>query len=237
MTLVVAIPAQEGVVMGSDTQITTGAVRSTTQKVFRLNTQAIWAGAGEVALVQRVAESIKAFPGADQQLESIRDNLARIVKGAVQSLLELDFRTQFVATSPDHLLGLHPGDFLFAEHAGAPKVLHILANGTPEWIDAGRFAATGSGDLFAHALLQKYAGQNLTCEQAKILAYKVIEEAIEVGAYGLGPPIDIWEVSESGASQASDEEIAALADTAGLIREYEVQRLVDQAEPSVQVTE
>lgn len=52
-----------------------------------------------------------------------------------------------------------------------------------------------------------------------------MEEAIEVGAYGLGPPIDIWEVGPSGVAQANEQEITALKDTAHLLREREVEML------------
>ena len=60
-----------------------------------------------------------------------------------------------------------------------------------------------------------------------MLAYKVMEEAIEIGAYGLGPPIDIWEVGPNGVKQASEEEVIALKDTARLLREREVEMLTE----------
>ena len=127
---------------------------------------------------------------------------------------------------------LHRGDFLFVEHRDEPKILHIVANGTPEWISE-RFAATGSGDLFAHALLQKYARHPLSCAHAKLPAYKVMEEAIEVGAYGLGPPIDIWEVGPKGITQASEPEITGLKDAARLLREREVEMLTSSNKNSL----
>ena len=99
-----------------------------------------------------------------------------------------------------------------------------MTNGTAEWIE-GRFAATGNGDMFAYALLYKYAGTTLGREQAQLLAYKVIEEAIHVGAYGLGPPIDIWEVGQNGTSQATEAEISALEDAARQLRALEVEML------------
>lgn len=64
----------------------------------------------------------------------------------------------------------------------------MLLNGTPEWFK-GIPAATGSGAVLAHALLGKYAGVQLVCERGELLTYKVIEEAIQVGAFRLGPPI------------------------------------------------
>ena len=69
------------------------------------------------------------------------------------------------------------------------RILHVVANGTAEWVD-GRFTASGNGAPFAHALLWPST-------------YKVIDEAIEVGAYGLGHPIDLWELTASGMTQVT----------------------------------
>jgi hypothetical protein len=66
-------------------------------------------------------------------------------------------------------------------------------------------------------------------ERAKLLAYKVIREAIEVGAYGLGHPIDIWEISKAGAKQAPREEVLGLEDAARALREREVELLLGEA--------
>ena len=84
----------------------------------------------------------------------------------------------------------------------------------------------GNGDLFAYALLQKYQGRSLTLEQAALLAYKIIEETIEVGAYGLGPPIDVWQITKKGLRNLSPTELAALADQAHELREKEIQLLI-----------
>ncbi len=232
MTLIVAVPAQDGLVVGADGQLTAGAVRTTGDKIFQLNDRAIWAASGELALIQRVAERIEGFPQRNQPLVAMRDLLATFVKDAVQVLLNLDFRTQFFAQNPQALLQLHPGDFLFAERRdGKARVLHILANGTSEWVE-GHHTASGGGDQFAHALLAKYNGVTLPCDRAKLLVFKVIEEAIQVGAYGLGPPIDIWHIDKDGVKQADDAELAALEDSANGLRQREVEMLMGEAPPA-----
>lgn len=227
MTLIVALPADTGVVFASDQQITSGMVRSTGTKIFKLSDECLWGGSGELALIQRVAERLELQGTRPEPLAALRDRLAMAVKDAIQTMLTLDFRTPYVGANPDALLGLHPADFLFCEFRGGPRVLHIVSNGTAEWID-GRFSATGNGNLFAHALLQKYEGRALNIERAKLLAYKVIAEAIAVGAYGLGPPIDIWQATSSGVEQASKEELAALEDAARALREEEVAMLLGE---------
>lgn len=237
MTLIVAIPASDGIVFASDSQVTVGHVRATAEtKIFELNDQGLWGASGELAVIQRFAEWLEAFPNRQQLLSAIRDDLASAIKLSVESLLKLDFRTQFASQDPSQLLQLHPCDFLFAEYRDRARVLHILANGVPEWVE-GRFTATGSGDLFAHALMAKYSGRALSLDRAKLLAHKVIEEAIQVGAYGLGAPVDIWTLSASGRERCSDEERAALEDAAQVLREGEIELLVGaEAEKTPEVS-
>jgi proteasome beta subunit len=228
MTLILVLPAKDGIVMASDGQVTAGMVRSSGQKILRLNERCLWAASGELALIQRVEERLMTLP-PDASLHQLRDPVCQIVKQCVTDLLQLDFRTPFFQQNPDALLRLHPADFIFAEFAPSPAVLHILLNGTPEWIKDRAFAS-GSGDMFAYALLQKYQGLALNLDRASLLAYKVLEEAITVGAYGLGPPIDLWQINNDGIKQLNDSEKAALEDASRALREAEVRFLIGSPE-------
>lgn len=224
MTLILVIPAATGLALASDSQITTGEVRTPGQKIHRLNDRCLWAGAGELALVQRVGEHFGALP-QDARLSNLRDQLGAVIKQCVTELVQLDFRLQFLPPDPERLLQLHYADFIFAEMGREPELLHISALGSPEWFRNQPLVA-GNGDLFAYALLQKYQGRSLSLEKATILAYKVIEETIEVGAYGLGPPIDVWQITLEGVKQLTKEELAALSTAAHELREREVQLLI-----------
>ncbi len=226
MTLILAIAATDGLVLASDSQITTGEVRAPGPKIHRLNDRCLWAGAGELALVQRVGEHLAALP-RDAHLSNLRDQIGAVVKQCVTELMQLDFRLQFLPPDPDRLLQLHYADFIFAELAGEqPELLHLSSLGSPEWVQDRPFVA-GSGDLFAYALLQKYQGRSLSRDRAAILAYKVIEETIEVGSYGLGPPINVWQITREGISQFSGSDLAALTAAAHELREREIQLLLE----------
>lgn len=226
MTLILALPTEQGIVLASDTQYTSGEVRSSGPKLYALSPQAAWAGAGEVALIQRVQEAIADLP-AGHDLAQLRDTLARIVKQSVQSLLELDVLTDYLQGDPGLLLGLHPGDFIFAEYNNLqPLMLHIAANGTPEWFNS--FFASGNGANFAYALLQKYQNIELTLDQAVLLAYRVIDETIQVGAYGLDYPIDIWLIDQQGLHQLDANDFETLAKASDVLRLKEIELLQSQ---------
>lgn len=220
MTLILVIPAKDGIVMASDGQVTAGEVRWPNRKINKLNDFCLWSASGELALIQRVKEGIDSQPH-QQSLQILRDRLAELVRQSVTMLLQLDFRTPFFQGNHEALLRLHPGDFVFAEYRSSPYILHITSYGTPEWINVP--FASGSGAPFAYALLQKYQGMSLEVSQASLLAFKVLEEAIEVGAYGLGPPIDVWQITQQGIKNLPENEIAALKDTSCVLREAEIQ--------------
>jgi len=224
MTLIVAIPARDGVVLASDGQMTTGLVRAPGKKIYRLSETVVWAASGELALVQRVAERLETLPSG-RPLTHLRDELGQVVKHCITELIQLDFRASFFSQDPDTLLKLHAADFVFAEFTHGSHILHITVDGVPEWIE-GPFAS-GSGDLFAYALLRKYQGCELNLPKARILAYKVMEEAVSVDAYGLGPPIDVWDVSALGVRNLTEAEIADLAAAAQDLREREIRLLLE----------
>jgi 20S proteasome alpha/beta subunit len=224
MTLVIGFAASDGTVVASDGQITSGTVRTTGKKIYRLgedNNHCLWSAAGELALIQRVEEGIAALPNRGQPLANLRDALCQVVRAAAESLLRLDFRTQLVP--PQVLLELHPGEFVFAEYREKkPRLLHVFTNGTAEWVP-GRVVALGVGAPFAYALLQKYSELALEVSAASLLAYSVVEQAIPVSSYGLGPPIDVWRIDDNGVGQLSEPEVAMLADAARELREAELE--------------
>lgn len=229
MTLILSIPAKDGVVIASDGQITSGQIRWHDKKIRQLNEHCLWSASGELALIQRVEEFIRQLPNKNQPLNNIRDPLSNIVKQAVTILLQQDFRTKFLQPSnPELLLKLHPGDFVFVEWQKTPRILHLVSNGTTEWIKNP--FASGTGALFAYALLQKYQRYSYTLQKATLLAYKVLEESIEVGSWGLGFPIDIWQIGDQGVKNLNDDEIAALADTSKSLREAEIQSFLGEDE-------
>lgn len=242
MTLVVAIPAQDSVILGSDSEIMIGAIRSTGRKIFKLNDRIIWGASGSISIAQRANEAITARRDdfRNQSLAELRSELASIVKQALKSCIVEDIRIDVFRDrykeDPNKIFELYPADFLFVEYRDRPRILHILNSGTSEWI-IGRCAASGSGQMFAYALLQKYSDTPLVCSTAKLLAYKVVAEAIPVASYGLGEPIDIWEAKSDGVKQCSEAERTALEDSARALREAEVSWLASDECPDTSTTQ
>ena len=226
MTLILGLAAVDGIVLASDGQLTTGEVRSPGKKIFPLSDKILWAGAGELSLIQRLQERLPVLP-LDSPLSNLRDQIGDLIKNCVSELLQMDFRSQFLALDQDRLVQLHLADFIFAEFTKKPELLHINVFGSPEWMGERPFVA-GNGDLFAYALLSKYQKQRLKLDQASLLAYKVIEETIAVGAYGLGGPIDLWQISAAGVKNLTSAELKPLAGQAQRLRKLEIDLLLDE---------
>lgn len=217
MTIILAVPAKDGLVLASDGQITyADGIRAVGKKIMQLNTKCLWAASGRGALIQRVQEQLSQFSQKEDSLKAIRDGLSRIITKCVDNLYRLDHQP--------------PQDnFVFVEYTSEPRILQISVTGTPEWITTGPFAI-GIGRMFAHALLQKYASlfpDKIDVQKASLLAFKIIEEAIQVGAYGLGPPIDIWQLTTNKIKNLTEAEITALEDASRGLREAELKLFLD----------
>lgn len=222
MSLVLAIPTGDGVVLASDGETTAGEIRTAGPKLRHLTARCAWGAVGEVSVIQRVEDALGAAPPGSN-LDALRDHVASAVRESMSALMQLDFRTPYIQHDPAQLVELHPADFVFAEFDGRARILHVPPFGTTEWID--RAFATGSAAVFAYALLKKYEGVEFTLRQASILAFKVIEEAIAVGAYGVGPPIAVWQVVQDETRELVADDLAMVSDAARTLRAAEVELL------------
>lgn len=218
MTIILAIPATDGLVLASDGQITSGGVRATGKKIKRLNENCLWGASGRDALTQRVEEQISGLSDNTGPLQSLRDVLSGIIRKCAIDLYQLDQQP------PEE-------DFIFGEFLkNTPRILHITVIGTPEWIKTGAYGV-GVGRPFVHALLQKYQfliPDRIDVQKGAVLAFKVIEEAIDVGGQGLGRPIDIWQITKEGVKNLDDKKTAALEDLSRGLREAELNALLEE---------
>lgn len=214
MTIILAIPTKDGLVIASDGQITSGIVRTSGKKIKKLNDCCLWSASGELALIQRVEENLAGFSTITQPqpLTTLRDNLSVKIRESVLAFL--------------NLVGGRPitGDFIFVEYSNKPSILHVTLDGTPEWI-VDRPFVSGIGDVFAYALLRKYQRlfpNLINMQKGTLLAFKIIEEVIDVVSVGVGPPIDIWQLRTNEIKNLNEAEITAVEDTSHGLRETEL---------------
>ena len=202
MTLVLAIRCREGVVLASDGQATTDAAgqptRQPVRKLFTIGDRIAWGAAGSLGLQQTLAAARERRQDELLAAADPRDALARAVIPVQQRAL-----ADFVAlpgASPPELACI----FCWCDGpAGRPAILSVPRTGGDHQLH-GRYSAVGTGDIFAEYAMASVAHlgtDRLTLEQAKMVAYKAVSDAISVAAAYLGPPIQMTVVTPEGGAR------------------------------------
>lgn len=217
MTLVIAVACRDGIVLASDGQATCDAAgqptRQPARKLFDIGGRIAWGSAGSAGLQQTVGAELAQLNGRTDDPAQMRRRLASAViphqQRAVRDFVPHD------GADPPELACL----FCWWDPQRGPVLLTVPRTGSDHQFHED-FAAIGSGDIFAAFSMRSVAHfgtRHLGLQQAKMVAYKAVADAIEVAAVYLGPPIQIYEVTDAGARRVAGEEVdGALADAVSL---------------------
>ncbi len=222
MTLVIVLACKDGIVMASDGQVTTissgGPIRQMGAKIKQIGQSTLWSGSGEVGFIQKVEKAIERFPFElkNAGIDEIKSQIIRVIHKIRKDALDL--HTGLHGSEK----GASSADLLFADcKDGIPKILHVNADVKDTELQEFGYGATGIGDTFAYTILMNYYVNIFSVDLGKVLAYRVIKDAMEVGAFGLGEPIDIWTITQVKekdkkivkACRVEKEEMEAIRDT------------------------
>ena len=223
MTLVIALSCKNGIVMASDGQATVGSsggpIRVEAQKIFKINENTLFGASGDVGTIQKSLELIKGIPELRKDLTTsiksvVKDKLSQLYQNEIEPIVR--FHKALQISQP-----LIPpiADIIIAKMQDDNKRLiwHITPDCRDEALEHQGYACTGNGDIFAHTLLKGFDIKNMDLEEGKLLAYRTIRLAIDIGAFGLGEPIDIWTIKREketvNIQRLSAEELMALKDS------------------------
>jgi 20S proteasome alpha/beta subunit len=209
MTLVLALRCRDGVVLASDGQATSDAAgqptRERMRKLFALGRSGAGGAAGSAGLQQDLERALAELDG---ELDSETDPYA--VRARLAGLVLPIQQRAFADYVP--LPGTQPPDLtcLFCWHGPAgPRIFTIPRTGSDHQFHAP-YAAIGTGDIFAAFAMRSVAHlgtPELGLEQAKMVAYNAISNAIDVAAVYLGPPIQMWVVTPRASYPVPREEL------------------------------
>jgi len=243
LTLITALVCCDGVVMASESQATTSAtgtpVKQKTSKIKQCsNSPIIWGAAGDVSVIQKIEKEL------DRQISQMSNISTQLVVDIVKNAM-VGIRQETISRYRG-IYGSLIGDrkapaavtMVVGYEQSLPTIIIIDQDG--EDVDCHEFgyAAIGIGDIFAHSLLHNHKIGDITCLRGQVLAYKVIKEAIEVGAYGLGEPVDVWAIqfadNKPKINHLSQEQINALEDTHDALKKLEINlfKELQMGEPS-----
>lgn len=225
MTLIVAIGCSDGVVIAADSASSdqSSGIRTTTSsKIRRVREFPLaFGGSGDVGLLQKVYDEV-ALGAKPDDLTKYRDAIKRRVSPVQRAAVELHV--------PHPAMGLAAhippvAVFILAGIAkGVPFILEIDGTSTDTLYNEnlGSFHAIGSGAAFAHAYFRPHLNSPRTCELAEIMAYRILDDSINVAVGYVSHPIYIHTIRNNGDYKiASKNDINQLATICEAWRELE----------------
>ena len=182
------------------------------RKLFDLGGRVAWGAAGSVGLQQTLGDRLaEAEPKlvCDVDRRRLRGRLTEIVIPVQQRAVE-DFVPHPGSRPPDLAC-------IFCWWAADRAVILSVPRTGSDHELHDRHSAVGTGDIFADFAMASVAHLGtveLSLEQAKMVAYKAVADAIDVAAIYLGPPIQMYVVTEAGACEVATAELeGGLADS------------------------
>jgi 20S proteasome alpha/beta subunit len=212
VTLLVAVLAQDGVVLGADSAATMGAmghttIRQLTAKVEVVEGKALMAVSGPIGLGQRLVGEFQSYltsakvPAAGPR---VMDDLRRKFDPIVTGEWKAAQASAPVIGSGIAVLSVASHSIIAMGVAGRPSLFQFDQQGAPEEATVGLpFVCAGSGELIADPLMGFHRsvfwkdGQLPTMPQAVFAVVWTLKEAIELGPPGVSLPIHVYTLTKS----------------------------------------
>jgi 20S proteasome alpha/beta subunit len=239
MTLILAIGCSEGAVLAADSASSdlVHGVKHSVTKLKQLGERSIiWGGAGDVGLLQKIEVEIEDLEEGAGTLTSQCKFIRKHVADAHRDSRE--FHVPF--PSGDYQLPAR-ADVIFVFPYGQKAHILNIDTDCKDWLvtaEHGEFLALGSGAQLAQALFRLHLSGTRTLEEGKVIAYRILDDAIEIAAYGLGHPINVWAITANGeVHKLDDDKLDALKQSSELWRQREREALASALSPPPRLEE
>lgn len=174
---IVIVRANDGLAVASDAGATASEPPSPMQQVYLFDRSAAWGCAGPEKVIERVRQAFEmkddAEPGwavGSEHAEDLRQRVAAVVGPALAACGREG--TGSLASSVEETTIL-----LAAHLTTGPCAIMLYGNGFSEVLHVEHLA-TGRGDLAATALMRQLAGTHHTVQQAQVVAWAAVRQAI-----------------------------------------------------------
>jgi|GEM_PF-3245584 len=228
MTLIVALACSDGLVMAADSA-STDSLSGTKQIVTKIqqigDRPILFGGAGDAGLIQKIVERLDGL--RIRPSTNFMSTRRRIRQACLPEMSEA------VRTHVRHLMRGYetpPTAILLfgCVHDNKPHIIEIEADGRDTEYDQnlGCFQAIGSGKTFAQAMIRPHLTRERDLALGKIIAYRVIEDSIELSAGGLAKPIRLYTLTlDESFTELDSNELNNLGNLCKLWREIEGEAL------------
>jgi 20S proteasome alpha/beta subunit len=221
VTLILGMASKGGLLLVSDSQTTFDTagqqIKLPSEKIFAPWSNVAWgASSNRSGTVQHVQQQLQT---TFAERNRFKKKKRQEIRAAITA--EISKRMKEVYTQAIQLPGMTSpmNSFLFIGYAqDGPMILEVHADLTDSDHVKFGFAATGSGEIFPYialAGLKHFDVQDRTLQEAKLISYRIVQDAINAAAYGIGPPIQMIEIpvekGEAGdARKLTDDELRIL---------------------------
>jgi proteasome beta subunit len=219
MTVVLATVCRDGVVLGSDSQITDEGRGMTypAEKLHPLGTLAAWGGSGARSVLTDVARCFNENSAAILEAPDI----GRALQAQVLPILRHHYDT-FIADVPGEEGGGTPSAYVMAAgwRDGEPWIIEITPSGMiGHYADIG-FHAIGSGAAMAQQAGSLLSHFHLAERSVRFGCAAVLRvlRALDLTSASVGQPFSLCRIDADGAHHLGEEEIEEVGD---LVRRWE----------------
>ncbi len=160
------------------------------QKIHSLASCVLWAGAGDVGLLQKIGYALESLEATKLTLpiKGLRPMLFNTVRPVILEAIQA-----FIPVGPNPQPPM--ADVLFCGYSGDdPWILEITHTASDVQHEEIGFAAIGSADIFPYFALTSlahYGVRQRSTAEGQLIAYRVLDDAINTAAYGIGTPIQM----------------------------------------------
>ncbi|MGV0837230.1 proteasome protein [Mycolicibacterium thermoresistibile] len=229
MTVVIALRCADGLVMGSDSQITDPGrgISYPDQKLHPLGDRAAWGGSGSRAVLHDLEQAFSAE--AEAIVES--EDIGRALQARVVPAMKHHYATFIERVPALDSSGATPATFVLAAGYAddRPFIIDIDPHGLiGHHIDTG-FQAVGSGAPMAqqaYVLLANFRMSDRGVDHGLLAVLRVLD-ALDVSSPSVGGPMDLCRITPDGAHHLSPDEVEQVRERVRTWRELE-QRVIDE---------
>jgi 20S proteasome alpha/beta subunit len=240
MTVAVGLVCSDGVVLASDSMVSTGQIATNGQKVFSLSQiPVIWAGAGDLYTIGQFEAAMTELDGQDRPSHAIFTTPnTRKIRNHLRDLSHATLLDTYSKALPKGLEQLNEwgGHQLWAQFlvlgyaAETPYFFELGGGGEIWWTTPDRFKAIGSGGSIAqvaHALMSHYLEDAaLTMDNGLRFAFRAVQTTCDVSAGFVGPPVQMAIVDDSGAHLLDSDRVREIEESVARWKTVERESLV-----------
>jgi len=211
-------------ILASDSQATeeTGNVRHPIPKLHNLGARSVWGGSGGVQILSEVGTALNAAQAVVDALP--RDQIGQNLVSLVRPSLVRHYTNHL--SVPGYPPSSPASSFLATGFSvdGDPWIVEVDPRCNYSHYESLGFHAIGSAAGFAqlaNSLLAHFALQGRPLSHGKLVAYRVLDAAIETSSFGVDGPIQMWTATMAGVAQVPTEELDQIRASVGGWKEFE----------------